>query len=105
MGYVEYFSSDDVQSVLGLVKNTPLNIGTDNILIKKALTKMNGSRNWALREAEKFAKTYAENNSGGEVKLEWMTRRVTLQGEDVFKQTADEMKGNFPGACKDLKLP
>ena len=104
LSYVEYFSSDDVKTVLDFVKNTPLNVGGDSISVKRALTKINGSRNWALREAEKLVKAFAENISG-EVKLQWQTRSVLLNDLEVFKQTTDDMKGTFSGACKDLKLP
>ena len=102
--YVEYFSTDDVKTVLDFVKNTPLNVGGDSISVKRALTKINGSRNWALREAEKLVKAFAENISG-EVKLQWPTRSVLLNDLEVFKQTTDDMKGTFSGARKDLKLP
>ena len=41
----------------------------------------------------------------GEVKLEWSSRSVTLGGLEVFKQKPDDLKGDFTGACIDLKLP
>ena len=63
LSYVEYFSTDDVESALSLIKDTPQKIGSETIMCKKVLSKTNASRNWALGEAGKMINTFAGNTS------------------------------------------
>ena len=108
LSYVEYFSTDDVQTVLNHIKDTPQKFGNEQITCKKALTKINASRNWALGEAGKMINAFAGNTSSEtktEVKIDWALRSATLGGTEVFKQKSDDLKGVFSGACIDLKLP
>ena len=58
ISYVEFYSTDDVSEVLVITKGSSFKVGNESITPKRALTKINGSRNWALREAEKMIKAF-----------------------------------------------
>ena len=77
--------------------------------VKAALSKINRSRNWALRAAKTiltdFAKT-SDNFKNAEIEIVWKGERGVKMGpERVFIQSRDELKGNFVGCASHLKLP
>ena len=92
------------RDALSLVKNKSLTVGGASIAIKNALTKINGVRNYSLREAEKMAKDRV--NTGKEsITIDWKARCVNHGVVSIFVQTRDETKGTFQGDFADLSLP
>ena len=70
VSYVEYFSRGDVSEVLKITKESSFNVGSVSISPKKALTQINGARNWALREVEKLIKAFVGGNQE-DIKIDW----------------------------------
>eukprot|EP00959_Pyramimonas_sp_CCMP1952_P083448 1744393-Pyramimonas_sp.AAC.1 len=66
----------------------------ENVKINMAVTKINLSRNWALRKAEELIK--ADRRTGSQsVKADWKNRTITVNGNLVFEQSAGDLKGCF----------
>ena len=101
--YVEFPTYDIGRPFLaaagGKGKRSPFGSGT--LLLKAAKTKVHLRRGWALRKAEELVK----GTMKGDIKIDFKSRSVNVNGASVFSQDADELEGNFSGACAHLKLP
>ena len=84
-------------------KSHVFNVAGVTIAIKKAMTKINAARNWALREAHTKI-TALDVARGAEVKIEWTERCVKHGADVVFTQTPGELKGTFSGIAAALIL-
>ena len=87
-----------------MLKDSPLVHGSVIVHAKPALTKQNGARNWALREAAKLVKESPKSNTET-VKIVWKERKVENDGIIVFIQLGDDLKGTFSGMFADFSLP
>ena len=102
--FIEFATTDMVREALVLLKNKSLTVNGSSISFKNALTKINGVRNYSLREAEKMAKDRV--SVGKEtIVIDWKNRCVNLGTTTIFSQSRDEMKGTFQGDFSDLVLP
>ena len=75
-----------------------------NIKIKRAMTKINSKRNWALRRASELI-TQAPESRGHSVKIEWKDRTVTVNSTAAFIQAKDDLIGNFCAPYSALHIP
>ena len=106
--YVEYCSIDDAREALKSLKDKPFSTGSKTILIKAALSKINLTRNWALRKAKEVVTDFAKGSTehkNAEVEIIWKERCVKIGTEKLFIQLRDELKGSFHGIAVHLKLP
>ena len=99
------FSTDDVSVALKIIKDVPFKVGNESKSPKRALTKINRARNWALGEAEKVVKTFVGTTTKDEIKIDWKARKVLHGTIEMFVQTQDDLKGEFFGTCSSLELP
>ena len=104
MCFVEFFTPDDAAAALKELKNKKLEFGSTSILIKGALTKVNGSRNWSLRAAEKVLQGVPDIKKDG-LKIDWKTRNVEYGGAIAFDQQPNDLKGSFVEPFTHLILP
>ena len=93
-----------VIKAMKILKNHPLTVASTIFTIKPALTKVNASRNWALKEAEKQVKSL-EIIQESPVPIDWSNRCVNIGNDIVFSQTREDLKGTFWGIASHLKLP
>ena len=68
------------------------------------VTKINMSRNWALRKAEDMIKSDSES-ARQIVKSDWKERTVSVNSKIVFHQVAVDLKGSFVHDYVALKFP
>ena len=54
MSYAEYASVDDAREALKILQKVPFTVAATTFTIKAGLTKVNASRNWALKEQQKW---------------------------------------------------
>ena len=102
--FVEFSTPDNVRDALAMVKNRVFKVGDATIIIKNALSKINGARNFSLREAERMAKERV--TIGKEtISIDFKTRCVNHGTTAIFVQKKDDMKGTFQGDFADLSLP
>ena len=104
LSYAEFYSRDDVSEVMKITKDSSFKIGDVSISPKKGLTKINGARNWALREAEKLIKEFM-GGSQDDIKIDWKKRTIEKGTTPLFDQQPSDLKGTFLGACSSLTLP
>ena len=71
------------------------------ITIKRAKTRVNSTRDWAVREAERKVKA---NAPGSRVEVNWKDRAVTVDGMVVFKQEPGDLTGVFKVPYSALSL-
>ena len=86
-------------------KKIELNAGGKVIGVKPARTKLNGMRNWSIREAKKMVEADPGGKDKG-VEIKWLEkpRRVTLEGVTVFSQNKWETGGTFEGPMAHLYI-
>ena len=103
VSFVEFADHDSAKGFVEAFGTSQLQVqaGDKKLLVKKARTQKNSSRNWALRKAEELLKAVP---GVGTVKLEWKYRKVTVGGVDAYTQGRDNL-GNFVGEHTTLKLP
>ena len=87
-----------------ITKDSSLKVGNESISPKYGLTKINGARNWALREAEKLIKDLM-GGSPDDIETDWKKRIIQKGTTTLFDQQPGELKGTFLGACSSLTLP
>ena len=104
LSFIEYSSVDDARNALKILKQHPFTLAGATLSVKSALTKVNASRNWALKEADKMAKTLEASKSAN-VSIDWTNRCVKVGTDIIFSQTKDDLKGTFCGMAGHLKLP
>ena len=104
MSYAEYASVDDAREALKILKNVPFTVAATTFTIKAGLTKVNASRNWALKEAAKMVKVL-EASKSADVAIDWQARCVKIGTEIVFSQLREDLKGSFSGIAGHLHLP
>ena len=103
--FIEFGSRDDARAAMKILKDAPSPAGF-TIKIKAALTKVNGSRNWALGEAERMLIDFVKNNQEKpQVTIEWKERCVKIGTEICFSQEPADLKGKFVGIASHLNLP
>ena len=107
--YVEFSSIDDARAALKIMESGVFHVSGKKTRVKAALSKINRSRNWALRAAKtilaEFAKT-SNDFKNVEVEIVWKGERgVKVGTERLFIQNRDELKGSFVGCASHLKLP
>ena len=77
--------------------------------VKVALSKINRSRNWALRAAKTILAELAKTShdfKNVEDEIVWKGDRGLKVGtERLFIQNREELKGSFVGCASRLKLP
>lgn len=81
--FVEFSTTDTVREALTLVKNTNVSVDGATITIKNALTKIDGVRNYSLREAEKMAKDRVSTGKDT-ITMDWKTRCVNHGTTAIF---------------------
>ena len=87
-----------------ITKDSSLKVGNESISPKYGLTKINGARNWALREAEKLIKEFV-GGSPDDIKTDWKKRTIQKGTTVLFEQKPGELKGTFFDGCSNLVLP
>ena len=92
----------EAREVLKMVQGSPFLAGDILVGTKPALSKLNGARNWALREAETLVKVSPAAKE--EIKIDWTGRSVKHGTEIAFQQKKDDVKGSFIGVFADLML-
>ncbi len=107
---VEFFSRDARDAALAIAKSKKVLDGpTDlGLTIDRARTKVQRSRNWALRKAEELAKVEAHRRGiSGAARIAWEmpVRRVYIGDELAFAQKATELRGIFVDAFAACALP
>ena len=79
-------------------------IGSGTVKVNKALSKVNASRNYALRRAEEVLKADART-SGKTIKIEWSKPRgVKVNDMVAFSQDDVELTGKYVDPCPALHL-
>ena len=101
MSYVEFLSSHDAAAFLNAAKTKQMKVASKIILIKPAKSRVNLSRDWALRKAGELVKSH----SGRDAKIDFKGRTVSVGDVVVFEQTASELEGTFKGEFSRLRLP
>ena len=102
--FVEFSTTDSVRDALSLVKNKSFTVGDASITIKNALSKINGVRNYSLREAERMAKEHVSIGKDT-ITIDWKAREVKEGLVAIFVQLREETKGTFQGDFSALSLP
>ena len=104
---MEFTSPDIVREFLEKAKNHTFDMTGTTIGVKKAITKINAARNWALGEAQKRIAVLEAVTGAAvkvEVKIDWSERCVKHGVDVVFSQTPAELKGTFYGIAASLTL-
>ena len=102
--FVEFSTTDSVRDALSLVKNKSFQVGDASITIKNALSKINGVRNYSLREAERMAKEHVSIGKDT-ITIDWKAREVKKGLVAIFVQLREKTKGTFQGDFSTLSLP
>ena len=103
--YMEYHSEMMAQNFIIAAKDKQFCLTTgEKVKVKIAVTKINSSRNWALRKAEDLIKS--DSVTGNRVlKTDWKNRTITVGGNIVFNQCPTDLKGSFVDEYVHLKFP
>lgn len=72
-----------------------------SVILKPAKTKINASRDWALREAEKKLKARVPRST---IRIDWKSRAVNVDSSAGFKQESGDLTGVFCAPFNDLSL-
>ena len=92
---MEFQSEDARNNFLKKAGGDTIQVGGISVKIKRALSKINASRNYSLRRADELLKADARA-SGQEVKAFWTgQRRVEVGGVVAFAQDNTELTGRF----------
>ena len=104
VSFAEFPTEDARDSFIRSVGNGSVRVGNKDVIVKKALSKINAARNTALRRAGDLIKAHA-NGKDKTIKIEWVKERgVTVDGTFAFTQNKTELQGTFTSAFADLKL-
>eukprot|EP00973_Karenia_brevis_P035902 4953134-Karenia_brevis.AAC.1 len=102
--YVEFADAEVAVAFLNKVKNESLEVNGSDIKFKKALTKVNAARNWALRKAKDLIDDASEGHHKP-VKIDWPSRTVKANDVVAFSQIKSQLKGTFHAPFANLSLP
>ena len=111
---MEFFSRDVRDIVLkkiGDKKAPKITDGATTIELKaieRARTRVQKARNWAMRKAHEMITTELAKVSGAkDLQFDWTMpkRKVLFNGEPVFVQDRDRLRGDFVGRFSSLVLP
>ena len=80
--------------------------GGFEVIVKPARSKMQGARNYALKQAAEILKK-SELTRGKQVEIAWLEepRCVKVAGAAAFKQAKGETRGRFEDGFAHLSLP
>ena len=106
IGFVQFADKDSAQAFIKAVKaanKSEFTIGDQKVRVKNALTRLQRSRDWALRTATELIKAKTSGKvetirNGGE-------RGVKVDGAFAFEQAQGEARGSFRAPFQNLILP
>ena len=101
-GYAEFTDADAAKAFFKLAEKSTLKVGSDELTVKMARSKINTTRNWAIRKAHELLKAAA---IGKKVDIEWKERVVKVDDIECFVQGKMELRGSFMGNYSTLTLP
>ena len=102
-GFVEFASDELREDFLKAVGTQTVTLAGGSIKVKRARTKVNGARDYALRSASDKLKEAPEAR-GKNIKIEWKERVVKVGDDEAFQQEKDELSGRFVGTFAHLRL-
>ena len=104
--YVEFSNADKAAEFLKKFdKDSKTKLGSFEVSVRPARTKLNSARNWALKQAADVLKE-APGVDKAKVVIQWMEqpRRVDVAGAPAFVQQSDDLHCTLCGAYPDLVL-
>ena len=76
-------------------------VSGSRVTAKPAKSRINATRDWALREAEKKLKARL---SGSTVRIDWKNRCVQVDDASVFAQSESDLTGTFSPRFNDFSF-
>jgi hypothetical protein len=101
VAFAEFATADDARTFTDKFKNNKADLGKLTVDVRPARTKLNGQRNYSLRQASDKLKAEGSTKS---VQIHWKNRDVSVDNVTAFKQGKDEIGGSFVGAFLHLTL-
>ena len=103
VSFIELVDEDTRNNLLAKIGESAV-IGGGSVKIKKALSKINESRNYALRKAEELLKSDPQTGQK-QVVISWSKPRgVKVDGTFAFSQNDSELTGTFAAPYNNLQL-
>ena len=102
VAYAEFANADAAKNFAKKFADAKAKLSSSVVVsVRMARSKVNGQRNFALRQASDVLKKHC---GGKEVSVAWKNREVTVGGECAFKQDRAELSGSFVGVFSPLRL-
>ena len=102
VSYAEFISPDLRREALNCIGAKTLTVEGHTISIKNARSKVNGQRNYALRQASELLKSAVPNKT---MDIKWDDRTVTFDGNVAFSQAKADVSGSFLPPFAELVPP
>jgi hypothetical protein len=104
--YVEFASAEAATDFFKEVKSnhsSKLSIGGKELDVKPARTKLNGQRNYSIRQAHDLIKSHPQANNK-EVEFDWPLRQIKVNSSVAFMHGKYDTGGTFKPPYSDLSL-
>ena len=104
--FVEFASAEAATDFFKEVKSnhsSKLSIGGKELDVKPARTKLNGQRNYSIRQAHDLIKSHPQANNK-EVEFDWPLRQIKVNSSVAFMHGKYDTGGTFKPPYSDLSL-